>query len=157
MTSDEHEELVELRKENRVLREEREHLEACHSFLRQGDPVSVYPFIEAEKAEPEGNVAKACHLLEVSRSADHQWSSGTPSARELADAELAEKVVDIFTKSRHTYGAPRITIQLAELGIRVSKSERPASWSCVAWPGGPSAGSRRPPSPTRWRSRVRLT
>jgi len=83
--------------------------------------VSVYPFIEAEKAEPEGNVAKACHLLEVSRSAYYEWSSGTPSARELADAELADKVVDIFTKSRRTYGAPRITTQLAELGIRVGK------------------------------------
>jgi len=83
--------------------------------------MNIYPFIEAEKAEPEGNVAKACHLLEVSRSAYYEWSSGTPSARELSDAELAEKVVDIFTKSRRTYGAPRITTQLAELGIRVSK------------------------------------
>jgi hypothetical protein len=66
----------------------------------------VYPFIGAEKAEPEGNVAKACHLLEVSRSAYYEWSSGTPSARALADAELSQKVVDIFTKSRRTYGAP---------------------------------------------------
>ena len=42
--------------------------------------MNVYPFIEAEKAQPEGNVAKACHLLEVSRSANYVWSSGTPSA-----------------------------------------------------------------------------
>ena len=83
--------------------------------------MSVYPFIEAEKAEPEGNVAKACHLLEVSRSAYYEWSSGTPSARELSDAELADKVVDIFTKSRRTYGAPRITTTLAEEGVRVGK------------------------------------
>lgn len=83
--------------------------------------MNVYPFVEAEKAEPEGNVAKACHLLEVSRSAYYQWSNGTPSARELADAELAEKVVDIFTKSRRTYGAPRITTALAEGGIRVGR------------------------------------
>ncbi|HEY6429813.1 MAG TPA: IS3 family transposase, partial [Acidimicrobiales bacterium] len=79
--------------------------------------MNVYPFIEAEKAEPEGNVAKACHLLEVSRSAYYQSSSGTPSARELSDAELGDKVVDIFTKSRRTYGAPRITTKLAEEGI----------------------------------------
>jgi len=83
--------------------------------------VNVYPFIEAEKAEPEGNVAKACHLLEVSRSAYYQWSNGTPSARELSDAELADKVVDIFTKSRCTYGAPRITTKLAEEGIGIGK------------------------------------
>ena len=37
-------------------------------FLREGDPVNVFPFIEAEKAERR-NVAKACVLLEVSRSA----------------------------------------------------------------------------------------
>jgi len=83
--------------------------------------MNVYPFIEAEKAEPEGNVAKACHLLEVSRSAYYEWSSGTPSARQLSDAELADKVVDIFTKSRRTYGAPRITTTLAEEGIRVGR------------------------------------
>ena len=83
--------------------------------------MNVYPFIEAEKAQPEGNVAKACHLLEVSRSAYYEWSSGTPSARELSDAELADRVVDIFTKSRRTYGAPRITTKLAEGGIRVGR------------------------------------
>ena len=83
--------------------------------------MNVYPFIEAEKAEPEGNVAKACHLLEVSRSAYYEWSSGTPSARQLSDAELADKIVDIFTQSRRTYGAPRITTKLAEEGVRVGK------------------------------------
>ena len=83
--------------------------------------MSVYPFIEAEKAEPEGNVVKACHLLEVSRSAYYEWSNGTQSARELSDAELADRVVDIFTKSRRTYGAPRITTKLAEAGVRVGK------------------------------------
>jgi transposase InsO family protein len=81
----------------------------------------VYPFIEAEKAEPEGNVVKACLLLEVSRSAYYQWSKAIPSARELSDAELADKIVDIFTKSRRTYGAPRITAELGRQGIGAGK------------------------------------
>jgi transposase InsO family protein len=81
----------------------------------------VYPFIEAEKAEPEGNVAKACLLLEVSRSAYYQWSTHVPSAREVSDAELSEKIVDIFTKTRRTYGAPRITAELARQGIHAGK------------------------------------
>ena len=31
--------------------------------------MNVYPFIEAEKARPDGNVKRACELLKVSRSA----------------------------------------------------------------------------------------
>ncbi len=58
--------MAQLRKELREAREEREHLEARRGFLRPGDPVSVYPFIEAEKVEHR-NVTKACELMEVSR------------------------------------------------------------------------------------------
>ena len=94
--------------------------------------MNVYPFIEAEKAEPEGNVAKACHLLEISRSAYYEWSSGTPSARQLSDAELAEKIVDIYTKSRRTYGAPRITTSVGR-GGRPGREEA----------GGPTYGAAR--------------
>ncbi len=34
--------------------------------------MNVYPFVEAEKARRDGNVKRACELLEVSRSAYHQ-------------------------------------------------------------------------------------
>ena len=47
--------------------------------------MSVYPFIEAEKAA-ERNVAKACALMEVSRSAFYPWSRHEPGPRELAAA-----------------------------------------------------------------------
>jgi transposase len=40
--------------------------EAGDGFLRQGDPVNCYPFIEAEKAGRR-NVKRACELLKVSR------------------------------------------------------------------------------------------
>jgi len=83
--------------------------------------MNVYPFIEAEKAELDGNVAKACVLLEVYRSAYYEWSKHVPSARELSDAELGDKIVDIHAKSRRTYGAPRITTKLAESGICVGQ------------------------------------
>ena len=42
--------------------------QAGHGFLREGDPVNVYPFIEAEKSQ-QHNVKRACELLKVSRSA----------------------------------------------------------------------------------------
>jgi hypothetical protein len=81
--------------------------------------MKLYPFIEAEKAEQDGNVAMACVLLKVSRSAYYEWSKHIPTARDLSDAELGDKIVDIFTKSRRTYGAPRILTALAEDGICV--------------------------------------
>jgi putative transposase len=84
--------------------------------------MSVYPFIEAEKAEQdEANITMACALLEVSRSAYYEWSKHVPSARDLSDAELGDKIVDIHTKSRGTYGAPRITTELAESGTCVGQ------------------------------------
>ena len=83
--------------------------------------MNLYPFIEAEKAEQDGNVATACALLEVSRSAYYVWSRHCPSKRELSDAELGERIVEIHETSRHTYGAPRITAALRRQGICVGK------------------------------------
>jgi transposase InsO family protein len=83
--------------------------------------MNVYPFIEAEKAEQDGNVATACVLLKVSRSAYYEWSKHIFSQRDLSDADLGDKIVDIHTKSRGTYGAPRIITKLAEAGICVGQ------------------------------------
>ena len=60
--------------------------------------MNVFPFIEAEKAE-QRNVAKACEMLEVSRSAFYEWHQHIPSAREQADAELGERIQEIFDES----------------------------------------------------------
>ena len=62
--------------------------------------MNVFPFIEAEKAEQDGNVAKACELLEVSRSAFYDWRQHRPSARHLADEALGERIQAIFDDSR---------------------------------------------------------
>ena len=40
--------------------------------------MNVFPFVEAERAE-QRNVAKACELFEVSRSAFYEWSNRTNS------------------------------------------------------------------------------
>ena len=76
--------------------------------------MNIYPFIEAEKAEQDGNVAMACRLLEVSRTAYYEWSSTGPSARELSDGELTERIKQIHSKSGGSYGAPRITDELRD-------------------------------------------
>jgi transposase InsO family protein len=82
--------------------------------------VSVFPFIEAEKAE-QRNVAKACGLLEVSRSAFYEWHKHAPSARELADEELAERIETIYADSRGTYGWPRVHQALRRQGVCVRR------------------------------------
>ena len=77
-------------------------------------------FIEAEK-HAGGNVAKACNLLEVSRSAFYDWHAHAPSARALSDAELTEKIRALHAASKGTYGAPRVHAELAEQGTHVGK------------------------------------
>lgn len=78
--------------------------------------MNVFPFIEAEKAE-QGNVAAACRVLEVSRSAYYDYAKHTPSARELDDRELTERIKAIHIASRKTYGAPRVHQELRRQGI----------------------------------------
>jgi transposase InsO family protein len=80
--------------------------------------VNVFPFIEAEKAQ-QRNVAKACALLEVSRSAFYDWHQHLPSARQVADDELAERIEAIWNTSRGTYGWPRVHRQLRRDKIHV--------------------------------------
>ena len=82
--------------------------------------MNVYPFVEAEKVA-ERNVAKACAMLTVSRSAFYDWHHHTGSARALADANLADKIVAIHRISRGTYGAPRVTVALRRTGVGASK------------------------------------
>ena len=82
--------------------------------------MSVFPFIEAEKAEQDGNVAKACWLLEVSRSAYYQWSRHTPSSRRLDDEAVGERIQAIYDASRGTYGWPRVHRALRREGVCTS-------------------------------------
>ncbi|EQD36644.1 integrase catalytic subunit [mine drainage metagenome] len=84
--------------------------------------MNLYPFIEAEKAEHTGTVATACRLLEVSRSAFYEWAKHICSKREKSSTELGAKIIDIHKKSRHTYGSPRITTELANQGIAVGEN-----------------------------------
>jgi transposase InsO family protein len=76
--------------------------------------VSVYPFIEAEKAGRR-NVKRACELLKVSRAAFYQHLSG-PSSRERADVELAAEITAVHQESKGRYGSPRVHAQLARRG-----------------------------------------
>jgi transposase InsO family protein len=78
--------------------------------------VTVYPFIEAEKA-CRRNVKRACELLKVSRAAFYQHLAG-PSPREREDAGLAAEIKAVHEKSKGRYGAPRVHAELARRGRR---------------------------------------
>jgi transposase InsO family protein len=79
--------------------------------------VSVYPFIEAERAQ-QRNVKRACALLEVSRAAYDAHRANTPSAHQLADDQLTEHIRQAHQASKGRYGAPRIHAQLRRQGRR---------------------------------------
>jgi transposase InsO family protein len=80
----------------------------------------VYPFIEAEKVADQ-NVAAACRSMQVSRAAYYEWSSQVPSSRDVEDAELLKKIIEIHTAGRKKYGAPRIHEKLRQNGVRCGR------------------------------------
>ena len=66
-------------------------------------------------------VTRMCRLLGVSTSGYYAWRGRKPSKRALADGSLTERISEIHTRSRGTYGAPRIHAELADGGVRVGR------------------------------------
>lgn len=54
------------------------------------------------------DVAVACRVLHLSRSTYYDWLRRGPSLRDEDDAHLLNVMRDIHSRSRGTYGAPRI-------------------------------------------------
>ena len=71
---------------------------------------------------------QACYPIEtmaktlgVSRSGFYAWSNRSPSARSMADGDLAGRIKIIHQASRQIYGAPRIHAELADAGVHVGR------------------------------------
>jgi putative transposase len=62
-----------------------------------------------------------CRILGVSPSGYYAWVKRPTSARAVMDAGLTAKIRAAHAASKGTYGAPRLRIDLAEAGIRVSR------------------------------------
>jgi putative transposase len=81
--------------------------------------VTVFRFIEAQKANFP--ISLSARMLGVSRSGFHAWRRRPPSDRALGDAWLTERIREIHTRSRGTYGSPRVQAELRRQGIRVGR------------------------------------
>ena len=66
-------------------------------------------------------IVTMARLLEVSASGFYAWLERKPSAHARRDADLLSRIRAIYTRSRGTYGMPRIHAELAEQGIHVGR------------------------------------
>jgi transposase InsO family protein len=66
-------------------------------------------------------VATMCRVLGVSASGYYAWQRRAASARHREDAELLAQIRGFHTRSRGTYGAPRIHRDLRDAGVRVGR------------------------------------
>ena len=76
-------------------------------------------FVEEHQAEYR--ITDLCRLAGVSRSSFYAWRTRRPSARAVANTELAAEIREIHKNSRRTYGAPRVWGQLRRRGRRVGR------------------------------------
>ena len=66
-------------------------------------------------------IAVMCRILGVSPSGYYAWVKRPTSARAVMDAVLTAKIRAAHAASKGTYGAPRLQVDLEDVGIRVSR------------------------------------
>jgi putative transposase len=84
--------------------------------------VSVAGFIAAQRAEQQIPYAVGCRALGVSQPWFYKWCGGDVSLRRARRRVLAAAVAFLFRRHRGSYGSPRITADLKELGWAVSRN-----------------------------------
>jgi transposase InsO family protein len=78
------------------------------------------PFIEAEEVGGH-SVKHCCDMFEVSKSAYYERKKGVPSARDVTDAELSDKIAAVHKESGGTYGSPRVHHELVKRGVECGR------------------------------------
>jgi transposase InsO family protein len=83
-----------------------------------------FRWIEGHRAELRGiaDIGLMCHVLGVSRCGYYAWSARPDGDRALRRRELLGRIRAAYAGSRHTYGSPRVTVELNESGVRVCEN-----------------------------------
>lgn len=71
--------------------------------------------------QAEYPITTLCRVLGVSTSGYYAWRKRAPSKREQEDQELTRQIRQIHTRSRQTYGAPRVYAELVAEGWAVGR------------------------------------
>jgi len=66
-------------------------------------------------------IAVMCRVLDVSPSGYYAWAKRAASQRAVMDAALIVEIRTAHAASKGTYGAPRLQVDLADAGLRVSR------------------------------------
>src|SRR3954453_24210518 len=90
-------------------------------FFRQGDRVTKFAFVSAERANHA--VTTLCRVIGASVSGFYAWLHAIPTvqSRAEAEAERGEKIGRVFAARRRVYGAPRVHAELRREGLRHSR------------------------------------
>ena len=94
-------------------------------------------------------ITTLCRVLGVSTSGYYAWLKRPLPARVRKDGQLTNRIRKIHTRSKGTYGAPRIHAELAEAGVqvgckRVAQLMRAAALQGVSRRKGPRTTRRQP-------------
>ena len=79
-----------------------------------------YAYIESLR--DEYRITKMCEWLSVSRSGYYKWRKREPSERERQRAFVEAALLKVFEQFEHRYGAPRLTVELNDLGVVCSQN-----------------------------------
>lgn len=117
LTSAEKEELRRLRRENKVLRQEKEILKKSRGLVCPGEqlcPRAGFEFVKEHQADFP--VRAMCRVLGLSPSGYYAWLQRPPSVRSIENEELLGEIEQIHKDSRESYGRPRIYAELRDNG-----------------------------------------
>ncbi|HET6191957.1 MAG TPA: IS3 family transposase [Trebonia sp.] len=125
-TTDDKKRIAELEREVRELRRANDILKAASAYFREGtrpEAAALVEFVDAHR--DRFGVEPVCVVLEFPVSSYYQAKKrqAEPSARDVRDAALKEKIMEIWEgdKGRKAYGARKIWLEMNSQGIPVAR------------------------------------